>query len=193
MLCWGEYKKPQVCTTGVPTPKVGRQASLGAFLVAQVVKNLPVNAGDPGSIPGWRRSPGEGNGNPFQYSCLETSTDRGAWWVTVHGVTKSRPQLSDEHFHLCVCKEMAELNFERQIKTVHKEKPGMAHRTRTETYTSSIHPAVHSAELADGCKGRRPRRCESRTNSLSALAVLTVTQGGRKWRVGTGTARLGNF
>ena len=140
MLCWGEYKKPQVCTTGVPTPKVGRQASLGAFLAAQVVKNLPVNAGDPGSIPGWRRSPGEGNGNPFQYSCLENPTDRGAWWVTVHGVTKSRPQLSDEHFHLCVCKEMAELNFERQIKTVHKEKPGMAHTEHAQR--PILHPST---------------------------------------------------
>ena len=53
------------------------------------------NAGDPGSIPGSRRSPGEGNGNPFQYSCLENPMDRRAWWATVHGVTKSRTQLSD--------------------------------------------------------------------------------------------------
>ena len=44
------------------------------------------NAGDPSSIPGWGRSPGEGNGNPFQYSCLENPMDRGAWWATVHGV-----------------------------------------------------------------------------------------------------------
>ena len=46
------------------------------------------NAGDPGLIPGSRRSPGEGNGNPFQYSCLENSMDRGAGWATVHGVTE---------------------------------------------------------------------------------------------------------
>ena len=52
------------------------------------------NAGDPGSIPGSGRSPGEGNGNPLQYSCLENSTDRGAWWATVHGVTKSWTLLS---------------------------------------------------------------------------------------------------
>ena len=44
------------------------------------------NAGDPGSIPGSGRSPGEGNGNPLQYSCLENSMDREAWWATVHGV-----------------------------------------------------------------------------------------------------------
>ena len=47
------------------------------------------NAGDPGLIPGLGRSPGEGNGNPLQYSCLENSMDEGAWWATVHGVTKS--------------------------------------------------------------------------------------------------------
>ena len=48
------------------------------------------NAGDPGSIPGLGRSSGEGNDNPLQYSCLENPTDGGAWWATVHGVTKSR-------------------------------------------------------------------------------------------------------
>ena len=48
------------------------------------------NAGDPGSIPGWGRSPGEGNGNTLQYSCLENPMDRGGWWATtVHGVVKS--------------------------------------------------------------------------------------------------------
>ena len=57
-----------------------------------MVKHLPVNAGDArdlGSIPGSGRSPGEGNGNPLQYSCLENPMDRGAWWATVHGVVKS--------------------------------------------------------------------------------------------------------
>ena len=53
------------------------------------------NVGDLGSIPGSGRSPGEGNGNPLQYSCLENSMDRGAWWATVHGVAKSWTQLSD--------------------------------------------------------------------------------------------------
>ena len=56
------------------------------------------NAGDPGSIPGWERSPGEGNGYPLQCSCLENPTDRGAWQATVHGVAKSWTQLSDYHF-----------------------------------------------------------------------------------------------
>ena len=52
-------------------------------------KNLPANARDKGLIPGLGRSPGKGNGNPCQYSCLENSMERGAWLATVHGVTKS--------------------------------------------------------------------------------------------------------
>ena len=59
--------------------------------MALVLKDPPTDAGDvrdAGSIPGSERSPGEGNGNPLQYSCLENAMDRGAWWATVHGVTK---------------------------------------------------------------------------------------------------------
>ena len=52
------------------------------------VKASACNAGDLGSIPGLRRSPGEENGNPFHYCCLENSMDKGAWWARVHGVTK---------------------------------------------------------------------------------------------------------
>ena len=52
------------------------------------VKNQPANAGDKGSIPGLKRSPGEENGNPLQYSCLENSMDRGAWQATVHEIAK---------------------------------------------------------------------------------------------------------
>ena len=55
------------------------------------------NVGDTCSIPGWGRSPGEGNGNPLQYSCLGNSRDRGASWTIVHGVAKSRTRLSDYH------------------------------------------------------------------------------------------------
>ena len=64
----------------------------------QSVKNTPVNArdvGDTGSIPGLGRSPGVGNGNLLQYSCLENSVDRRAWWATVQGMSKSQTQLSD--------------------------------------------------------------------------------------------------
>ena len=70
-------------------------------------KALACNAGDPGSIPGLGRSPGEGNGNPLQYSCLENPMDRGTEWATVHGVAKSQTWLSDFtslHFQ-CSCLE----------------------------------------------------------------------------------------
>ena len=59
------------------------------------VKASASNTGDLGSIPGSGRSPGEGNGNPLQYSCLENPMDGGAWWATVHGVAKSRTRLND--------------------------------------------------------------------------------------------------
>ena len=68
------------------------------FPGGSMVKNLPANAGDAGdvgSIPGSRRSPGAGSGNPLQYSCLGNPMDGGAWWATVHGVTKIRAQLSN--------------------------------------------------------------------------------------------------
>ena len=66
--------------------------------MAQRVKCLAYNVGDLGSIPGSGRSPGEGKGNPLQYSCLENPMDRGAWWATVHGVAKSWTRLSDFTF-----------------------------------------------------------------------------------------------
>ena len=66
-----------------------------------VVKNPPANAGGAGSIPGSGRSPGEGNDNLLQYSCLENSMDRGAWRATVHGVTK--PDMTENaHMRICV-------------------------------------------------------------------------------------------
>ena len=61
-----------------------------------MVKYPPVNAGEVGLIPGSGRSSGEENGNPLQYSCLGKPIDRGVWWATVYGVTKSGTQLSDE-------------------------------------------------------------------------------------------------
>ena len=70
--------------------------TIEASLVAQRLKRLSAcNAGDLGSIPELGRSPGEGNGNPLQYSCLENPIDGGAWWATVHGVAQSWTQLSD--------------------------------------------------------------------------------------------------
>ena len=58
------------------------------FPDGSVVRNPPASAGDAVSVPGSGRSPGEGNGNPFQYSCLGNLMDRGAWLATVHGVRK---------------------------------------------------------------------------------------------------------
>ena len=69
--------------------------------VALVVKNLSVSAGDIidwGSIPGWRRSPGEGYDTPLQFSCLENPMDGGACWATVHGIAKSRTRVNDFTF-----------------------------------------------------------------------------------------------
>ena len=60
-----------------------------------ISKESACNVGDPGSIPGSGRSTGEGNGNPLQYSHLENSMDKGVWWATVHGITKSQTSLSD--------------------------------------------------------------------------------------------------
>ena len=60
-----------------------------------MVKNLPANVGDAGLILGLEKNPGEGNGNPLQYSCLGNPMDRGAWQAIVHGVEKSWTQLND--------------------------------------------------------------------------------------------------
>ena len=66
-----------------------------AFQGGSVVKNPPANAGDSGSILGSGRSPGVGNGNPFQYSCLGNPMNRGVWWATIHRVARNWTRLSD--------------------------------------------------------------------------------------------------
>ena len=76
---------------------------VGVFQVVQLIKNLAPNAGDErdaGSIPGSGRSPGEGNGNPLQYYCLENSLGRGAWQATVNGVAKSQTWLKQLSMHV---------------------------------------------------------------------------------------------
>ena len=78
--------------------------------MAHMEKASAYNSEDQGSIPGLGRSPGEGDGTPLQYSCLENPMDGEAWWAAVHGVAKSRTQLSDFiftfHFY-ALEKEMA--------------------------------------------------------------------------------------
>ena len=73
----------------------GKREDYEGFPDGLVVKNSPANGGDPGSIPGWGRSSGEGNGNSLQYSCLGNPMDRGVWQAIVPRVTKSWTQLSD--------------------------------------------------------------------------------------------------
>ena len=69
------------------------------FPDGSVVKNPPANARDIESVPESGRSPGEGNGNPLQYSCLGNPTDRGAWWYTVHGVARVGYNLATKQQH----------------------------------------------------------------------------------------------
>ena len=79
---------------------IGSLFTSWGFPDGSVEKNLPSNSGDVGLIPGSERSPGEGNGNPLQYSCLGNPMDRGAWWAIVHGVTESdRTERAHTHIH----------------------------------------------------------------------------------------------
>ena len=84
------------------------------------------NAGDPSSLPGLGKFSGEGNGNPFQYSCLENSMDRGAWWATVHRVAKSWTWLSNFIFTFIQLKYV-NWNFDRNLKA---HLPSLSHHTR---------------------------------------------------------------
>ena len=95
---WGDTHTPSEHQGLLLLPIESFLRCFRASQVALVVKNPPANvgdAGDGGSIPGWGRSPGVGNGNPFHYPCLENSKGRGAWRATVHGVSKSGTWLSD--------------------------------------------------------------------------------------------------
>ena len=84
-ITWGAWKNPYASAhLGIPDR---------ASQIVLVAKNLPANAGDAGQIPGSGRSPGGGHGNPLQYSRLGNPMDRGTWWATVHGITKSQTQL----------------------------------------------------------------------------------------------------
>ena len=87
---------------GFPREPLPPLLCLATMHPGAAAKNPPVkagDAGDAGSIRGWGRSPGGGNGNPLWYSCLENPMDRGAWQATVRGVAKSQTRLSPAHTH----------------------------------------------------------------------------------------------
>ena len=90
---WSAYYKPLMLYFKLSACfSKGPVSTFMGFPDGAVVRKLPANADDArdmGSIPRSGRCPGEGNSNPLQYSCQENSTDRGVWWATVHGVTKS--------------------------------------------------------------------------------------------------------
>ena len=89
-------KEREISTQDIPTEITKITMTTGETWASQlviVVKNLPANAGDAGSVSGWGKSSGEGNGYPPQYSCLKNSMDRGAWQAPIHGVARVRHNL----------------------------------------------------------------------------------------------------
>ena len=99
--------------------KQSGQTHLSVICCSLVVKNPLGKAGniwEMDSVPGLRRAPGEGNGNPLQYSCLENPMDRGAWRAPVHGVAKSRTRLKQQHKHTRVQLVVPQNNYSNSIK-----------------------------------------------------------------------------
>ena len=117
------------------------------------VKESACSAEDLGSIPVLGASPGEGNGNPLQYSCLENPMDGGAWWATVHGDTKSQTRLSEfTFFHFCVIYALPQ--FEK-IKTINTKKKGK--KIHVEALSSKeTHSASGELDMTSGSVPRGP-------------------------------------
>ena len=88
--CWGIEASTCFLRTFIHSANIEHLLRVWGFSGGSDGKESACNVGDPGLIPGSGRSSGEGNGNPLQYSCLENPMDKGSWWVTVHGVTKSQ-------------------------------------------------------------------------------------------------------
>ena len=100
VLLWAQVETAIICLRPVKsessvTVVINNEYIACSFPGGSYGKESTCNAGDPASIPGSGRSPGEGNGNPPQYSCLENTVDSGAWQATVHRVAKSQTRLND--------------------------------------------------------------------------------------------------
>ena len=117
------------------------------------------NAGDPGSIPGSGRSPGEGNGNPLQYSCLENPMDGGAWLATVHGVAKSWTRLND--FTITIT-----------IGTLHSQRNQVIKRNISTGQITSTMGQAHRGGLWHLAQPIAHRLCEVRSHQGLLLGVL---------------------
>ena len=89
--------------------KLFRSFTIFAVWFGTSASQSACNAGDPCSFPGSGRFPGDGTGNPLQYSCLENPIDRGTWWATVHRVARVRQDLVTKHYPLPTCRERIEL------------------------------------------------------------------------------------
>ena len=138
------------------------------FPGGSVVKNPPANAGDVCYIPGLGRSPGGGNGNPFQYSCLENPMDRGAWPATVHGVTKESDTMEHTrtHMHTSVCDGAKEEN-NRNIPKKGRQPHSLNFLKGSLEYIfSSLLLEIHL---------QTPRRCQKPSQILHTSHVFVLT------------------
>ena len=125
-------------------------------LVGSVVKNLPTNAGDLGWIPWSRRSPGEGNDKPLQYSCLENSTDREAWQATVGGVAESTTHSLVQSYRFLQC-PMGASDFPRAF-------------TPTSSAQALVEP-LWAKQRSHECQAVRNKCCSSLSNGKRRAAL----------------------
>ena len=118
-----------------------------------MVKNLPVgagNSGDIGSFPGSGRSPGGGNGNPLQHSCLENPVDRGAWWAAAHGVSESEMTKQTRINSVCISIPVSQFTPPLGVFSTHSPHGGP--RRRDVTGNARV-PATEQCGLADVALG----------------------------------------
>ena len=110
------------------------------------------NAGDAGSIPGWERSPGEGNGSPLQYPCLENLMDWGAWWATVHGVTGVRHNLvTKPPYHLILQKLSVACSISQELSSLSSQVLWAAPNSPKTPSSSTKPPLLSASALPSVC------------------------------------------